>query len=202
MVRPKRGSVTDVVSAPERTDARANRQRILEAALEIIAERGAAAEIKDVAERAGVGIGTIYRNFATKDDLVRGIIQDMLRRFYEVRDAALAIDDPVESVRAYIHGMFAILEQWSPVVVAMMSGAFTEDIKDGILAFIRDRKLEAVFHRGIALGVFRKDLQIELARGLLVNACDPVIYMAVQEQVPREEIAAGYSDLILRSIRA
>ena len=191
-----------MVSAPDRADARANRQRILDAALEIIAERGAAAEIKDVAERAGVGIGTIYRNFATKDDLVRGIIQDMLRRFYEVRDDALAIEDPVESVRTYIHGMFEILQHWSPVVVAMMSGAFTDDIKEGIVQYIRDRKLEAVFHRGIALGVFRKDLQIELARGLLVNACDPVIYMAVQEQVPHEEIAAGYTDLILRSIRA
>lgn len=191
-----------MVAVPDRTDARANRQRILDAALEVIAERGASAEIKDVAERAGVGVGTIYRNFATKDDLIRGIIQDMLARFYEVRDAALAIDDPVESVRSYINQMFEILAHWSPVVMAMMSGAFTDDIKEGILAFIKDRKLEAVFHRGIALGVFRKDLQVELARGLLVNACDPIIYLAVQEQVQHDAIVSGYTDLILRSIRA
>ncbi len=191
-----------MVSAPERSDARANRQRILEAALAIIAERGAAAEIKEVAERAGVGVGTIYRNFATKDDLVRGIIEEMLQRFYEVRDRALALDDPIESVKLYTSEMFALLELWSPAIIAMMSGAFTEEIKDRILDFARDRKLEAILHRGIALGVFRKDLPIELARGLLVNACDPMIYLAVKEQVSRDEIASGYTDLILRAFRA
>ena len=80
---PPRGD--KMVYAPERADARANRQRILDAALLLIAERGAGAEIKEVAERAGVGVGTIYRNFATKDDLIRGIIEEMLQRFYEVR---------------------------------------------------------------------------------------------------------------------
>ena len=191
-----------MVSAPERSDARANRQRILEAALAIIAERGAAAEIKEVADRAGVGVGTIYRNFATKDDLIRGIIEEMLQRFYGIRDRALALDDPVESIRQYVGEMFAILEFWSPAIIAMMSGAFTEEIKDRILDFARDRKMEAIFHRGIALGVFRKDLRIELARGLLVNACDPIIYLAVKEQLTRDEIANGYTDLILRAIRA
>lgn len=188
--------------APERADARANRQRILEAALAVLSERGATGEVKDIAERAGVGVGTIYRNFATKDDLLRAIVEDMIQRFYGVRDEALATDDPVEAIRTYVGGMFALLERWSPAIVAMIAGSFTEELKDRFLEYARDRKLEAILYRGIALGVFRKDLPIELARGLLVNACDPVVYLAVQDSASREEIAAGYTDMILRALRA
>ena len=191
-----------MVFVPPRADARANRQRILDAALLVIGERGAGVEIKDVAERANVGVGTIYRNFATKDDLIRGIIDEMLRRFYEVRDRALAEDDPVAAVTLYVTDIFEILERLSPAISADIGGAFTEELKERFLEFARDRKLEAILHRGIALGVFRKDLPIELARGFLVNACDPVVYLAVQGEMTREEIAAGYTDLILRALRA
>jgi len=191
-----------MVSAPERADARANRQRILEAALSVLSDRGAAGEVKDIAERAGVGVGTIYRNFATKDDLYRAIVDDLIQRFYGVRDEALAIDDPEEAITAYVGGMFTLLEKWSAAIVAMIAGSFTEEMKERFLGFARDRKLEEILQRGIALGVFRKDLPIELARGLLVNACDPVVYLAVQESASREEIAAGYTDMILRALRA
>ena len=188
--------------APERADARANRQRILDAAVQVIAERGGNAEIKDVAERAGVGVGTIYRNFATKDDLFRGVVEEMLQRLYAVRDQALALDDPVESVGAYIQGMFEILEQWSPALSAMIAGAFTEEMKSRFMEFTEDRRIEAIFHRGIALGVFRRDLSVELARGLLVSTCDPVVFLALRAAVTREQMADGYTDLILRALRA
>jgi len=191
-----------MVSAPERSDARANRQRIIDAALQLVAERGAAIEIKDVAERAGVGVGTIYRNFATKDDLLKGIVEDILERMYAVRDRALAVDDPVESLRTYLEGMFAILEQWAPAVMAMISGAFTHEMKQSFIEFARDRKLEAIIHRGIALGVFRRDLNVDLARSFLVNACDPLVYLAIKDSLDGEALAAGYLDLLLHAFRA
>lgn len=191
-----------MVSATERADARANQQRIIEAALQVVAERGAATEIREVAERAGVGVGTIYRNFTTKDDLIRGIMSSLLERFYEVRDAALEIDDPQESLRAYVGGMFEILERWAPALMAMISGAFTDELKDAFMAYARDRKLEAILHRGIALGVFRKDLPIEVARGMLVNACDPLVYLAIKDSHGHEEIAEGYIDMLLHALKA
>ena len=89
------------MSAPERADARANRQRIIQAALSVLAEKGAAAEIKEVAERAGVGVGTIYRNFATKDDLLRGILDDVIEQYMAIHDRALAVDDPVAGIRLF-----------------------------------------------------------------------------------------------------
>src|SRR3972149_4913509 len=83
-----------------RTTPRANRARGREAAGEAFRERGVAAEIKDLAERAEVGVGTIYRNFpGGKDDLVLAILKDLLATsFREVREAE-AVADPVDGLR-------------------------------------------------------------------------------------------------------
>lgn len=190
------------MSAPERADARANRQRIITAALAVLAERGAAAEIKEVAERAGVGVGTIYRNFATKDDLLRGILNDVIDQFQTVHEQAIAFEDPLEGIRFFIREMFEVMERWSPAVLAMLSGAFTEELKERLLAFLNDRRLETLFTRGIERGLFRRDLPVGLARGLLVNVCDPLVFLAVQSEYDREAMTAGFTDLILRAVVA
>ena len=54
-------------------DARANRERLLDAAGEVFAEQGVVAPMSVVAHRAGVGVGTLYRHFADRDALVLGL---------------------------------------------------------------------------------------------------------------------------------
>ena len=61
---------------PLRADARRNRERVLEAARQAFAEEGLEAQMPDIARRAGVGIGTIYRHFPTKEALVAAVAQD------------------------------------------------------------------------------------------------------------------------------
>ncbi len=108
----------------------------------------------------------------------------------------------MESIRSYVGGMFRLLERFAPAIMAMISGAFTDEMKMRFMEYAADRKLEAVLHRGIALGVFRKDLPIEIARALLVNACDPLVYLAIKDSLTTEEIAEGYADLLIRALRA
>src|SRR6202158_5442631 len=62
-------------STSDRKDALANRSRILLAAREEFAERGLAAEMKDIADRAGVGVGTLYRHFDNRDGLIAAVIE-------------------------------------------------------------------------------------------------------------------------------
>lgn len=191
-----------MVSPPERADVRANRKRIIEAALAVLAERGAGAEIKEIADRAGVGVGTIHRNFATKDDLLQGILADVIAQFEAVQKRAIAADDPVAAIRLYTSEMYEILDRWSPAVMAMLSGAFTEEIKQRFMTFLQDQCLEAVFQQGIAAGAFREDLPVGVARGLLANICDPMVYLSLQGQMTREKMTNGVTDLVLRAIRA
>lgn len=88
------------MTRPLRADAARNRERVIAAARAELAERGFDAQMEDVARRAGVGVGTVYRHFATKEALVDAAL---VARFEEalgdVRQA-LAIADPWEGVVA------------------------------------------------------------------------------------------------------
>jgi AcrR family transcriptional regulator len=82
---------------PLRADARRNRERILEAARFACAEHGSNMQIHDVARDAGVGIGTVYRHFPTKEALLEALVAEKYRAAVEIATAALEIDDPWES---------------------------------------------------------------------------------------------------------
>jgi AcrR family transcriptional regulator len=73
---------------PLRADAERNRKRLLDAAVEVFAEHGLEASTAEIARRAGVGQGTVFRRFPTKDDLVAAIVVD---RMAEITDAAAAL---------------------------------------------------------------------------------------------------------------
>lgn len=82
---------------PQRADARRNRERILESAREVFAEAGADAQIDDVAHRAGVGVGTVYRHFPTKEALLSELVREKFRLLSEgARDALQRAGEPFE----------------------------------------------------------------------------------------------------------
>lgn len=68
---------------PQRADARRNRERILESARVVFAQCGADAQIDDVARHAGVGVGTVYRHFPTKEALLAELVRQKFRLFAE-----------------------------------------------------------------------------------------------------------------------
>ena len=78
---------------PMRADAVRNRAKIVEAAKAAFAETGLETQMEDVARRACVGVGTLYRHFPTKDALVRALIVDKMERMAEVAGQALERED-------------------------------------------------------------------------------------------------------------
>ncbi|MGI5216671.1 TetR/AcrR family transcriptional regulator [Nocardia sp. CA-290969] len=81
-----------------RVDAARNHQRIIDAARELFADRGLEITLDDVAERAGVGVGTVYRRFANKRELISEVFAGHVREFAEAAREALAAEDPWEGV--------------------------------------------------------------------------------------------------------
>ena len=67
-------SIRSVAVKPLRADAQRNRARLLEVAQTVFAEQGTSASIDEIARRAGVGVGTLYRHFPTKDALFEAIV--------------------------------------------------------------------------------------------------------------------------------
>lgn len=80
---------------PLRADARRNRERILKSALAAFAEDGPGAQIDDVARHAGVGVGTVYRHFPTKEALLTELVRQKFRLFADrAREALEAGGEP------------------------------------------------------------------------------------------------------------
>ena len=79
---------------PLRADAARNRRLLLAAAADEFAERGLDASVADIARRAGVGKGTVFRHFATKDDLLAAIVLDRIDALNAVGERLLDAADP------------------------------------------------------------------------------------------------------------
>ena len=68
---------------PLRADAARNRARVLEVAYDTFAAEGLSVPIDEIARRAGVGAGTVYRHFPTKEDLFRAVVEDRIQRIVD-----------------------------------------------------------------------------------------------------------------------
>jgi AcrR family transcriptional regulator len=87
--------LSTIVHRPLRADARRNREKVLEAARVTFGESGIDTQVDDIARRAGVGVGTVYRHFPTKDALVEALAEAHFDSLADVVEAAVDIDgDP------------------------------------------------------------------------------------------------------------
>ena len=89
-----------------RADAQRNRLRLLEAAYAAFAKKGAAASLDEIARDAGVGIGTLYRHFPTRDALVQAVYLNETQHLADAAQTMSAGRTPIEALRAWM-GLFA-----------------------------------------------------------------------------------------------
>jgi AcrR family transcriptional regulator len=86
--------MTDTPARPMRADARRNREALLQAAAELFAEEGTDVSLEAVAARAGVGIGTLYRNFPNRDSLVEAAYRTEVAHLCDAASELLASRPP------------------------------------------------------------------------------------------------------------
>ncbi|MGD0313070.1 MAG: helix-turn-helix domain-containing protein [Acidimicrobiales bacterium] len=86
-------TAVDEEGRPLRADAARNRERILTAAAEVFAERGLDATLDEIAHRAGVGVGTVYRRFPGKEELIEALFEQAVNELVDLAEAALAHED-------------------------------------------------------------------------------------------------------------
>jgi AcrR family transcriptional regulator len=179
-------------------DARTDRA-ILEATLELIAERGVYEfRTEDVAARAGVGKGAIYRRYGSKDELVTAAIAGLVSEGIVIPETGSTREDLVLLMRQAVE-----LYRGSPAARLMpnLIGAMAQ--KPELARAVRERflagrraALSEVLRRGIERGDLRSDLDLELALDVLGG---PLFYRLLVTGGPiDEQLAEGVADLILR----
>src|SRR5216117_1033552 len=93
---------------PLRRDAELNRRRILESAREVFSQRGLQATLDDVAHHAGVGVGTVYRRFPDKEQLIEALFETRLEEIAALAGQALAADDAWEGLVGFLEGTMGL----------------------------------------------------------------------------------------------
>jgi AcrR family transcriptional regulator len=93
-VTPAETMDTEAGVRPLRADAQRNYDKLVAAAREVFAERGAEGSLDEIAKRAGVGPGTLYRHFPTRDDLIDALMRDWSARVLADSEAAVEADLP------------------------------------------------------------------------------------------------------------
>ena len=93
---------------PLRVDAERNRQRVVAAARQAFAELGIEVPMEEIARRAGVGVGTLYRRYPTRGDLIAAAFEDKMHEYADAAQQALADADPWHGFCGYVERICAM----------------------------------------------------------------------------------------------
>ncbi|WP_328940433.1 TetR/AcrR family transcriptional regulator [Streptomyces sp. NBC_00250] len=98
---------TSSAPPPRRTDARLNRERLVATAQEVFAEAGPGASLNQIAQRAGVGPGTLYRHFPNRQALLAAVLRDRIEKLVEQADVLIATEPPDEALTQWLRALLA-----------------------------------------------------------------------------------------------
>src|SRR4051794_40778532 len=146
------------VSSPLRADAARNRTRILDAAREAFARSGLDVGVEEIARRAGVGKGTLYRRFLTKEALVQAIVQDRLDELEAIAARCGEVPDAGEGFAQFLSEaarMQATDQGFLDVVASHMGDILSPDQHRRLLGILAGPLLRAQ-----AAGQVRDDLVV------------------------------------------
>jgi AcrR family transcriptional regulator len=176
-----------------RSDARRNRARILAAAEEVFSEQGPSASTEEVARRAGVAIGTVFRHFPAKDDLLRAIMKDLLQRLAGEAAALAADGDPATALFEFFARLVGQAAA-KKTVVDLLARAGTE---------VRVAEPVQTLRGGIAgllalaqqAGAVRQDARIAEVIALLTSTCQGALQSGWDDDLQRRVLAVIFDGL-------
>ena len=129
-----------------RADARRNRDELLDVARQVIAEQGVDASLRDIARRAGVGIGTLYRHFPTREALLAAIIGDGMRRMSARAEDLSAAKPPGEALESWLADVARRIGPYRGLASTMLDAVTDEEAAGSELRLTCDQLMDAGRH--------------------------------------------------------
>lgn len=161
---------TDQTRKP-RADAVRNRERVLEAAKVVFNAGGPEASLEAVAKRAGVGIGTLYRHFPTREELFEAVYRREVEQLSELAEQLKNAKDPVDALRRWLRSNVEFVATKKGMSAAL---ALTFQSSSDLAAFSMDRLTKAIgslLDRAVAAGEMRGDVSPHDLLRALVGMC-------------------------------
>ncbi|WP_419890517.1 TetR/AcrR family transcriptional regulator [Paenibacillus xylanexedens] len=161
-------TVTQVPEKALRADAKKNRDKLLRVSHEIFKTEGIAVSMDEIAKRAGVGIGTVYRHFPTKEDLFGAVIASHKMRLMEEADQLLHHDEPGEAFFQYFNKIISEGIANKAITDALVS-SLTIDTGRSEIANEFWRGITRLLERAQQHGSVRADASIEDIKIMLIG---------------------------------
>ncbi len=159
-------------SVPMRADARRSRAKLLEAATAAFAENGADAPLDDIARRAGVGIGTLYRHFPTRTDLQAAVYRSQVQSVCDAADDLIVSTSPEQALIGWVRALGAYLVTKRGLANALISAVGKDsELMNGCMTAMREAADRLVSNAQQA-GALRSDVSardvLRLVHGIAV----------------------------------
>ena len=158
-------------SRKPRADAQRNRERVLEAAKTVFSAGGSDASLEAVAREAGVGIGTLYRHFPTREALYEAVYRREVEQLGELAEQSKSDASPVDALRRWLRANveFVATKKGMAAALALAAGPPSE-----LTAFSYERLTKAIaalLDRAVEAGDIRADIGAEDLLRTLVGMC-------------------------------
>jgi AcrR family transcriptional regulator len=166
------GPTIDYVTEPKplRADARRNRARVLEAAEAVFAGKGTSAPTEEVAKAAGVGIGTVFRHFPTKEALLEAVLLDRMRRFAEEAEALGNAANPGEAFYEFLGSWVSMASAKNAYSDALAAAGVELPTVGSQTGFKVRAALGRLLERAQQVGAVRPDVGVAELIALMIGA--------------------------------
>ncbi|MDG2535179.1 helix-turn-helix domain containing protein [Sphingomonas sp. HITSZ_GF] len=187
----------DDADTPLRADAQRNRQRIIAAAAAVLAEKGLGAGFNEIAHRAGVGVGTIYRHFPRREALIEAVMHGRIAEMDGFLEQALAAPSAWAAFELVFRGAVAM----NIANLGVRDAIFGVEGADGRLASHQEvlaGPLAQLLDRARAEGMLRPEITVADVVMLILM----LVEFGHRSQPVAPDAVRRYVDLILGSLRA
>ena len=180
---------------PLRADARRNRDRLIEVAKAMFSAGGADTSLEAIAKAAGVGIGTLYRHFPTRDALIESVYRNETQNLAQAAPRFAETLPPVEALRAWLRlfvDHIATKQVLSPALASMVGGPSELYAESGTMV---KTAIALLVDRAVASGAIRLDIEpLDLLRALAGVA-------GISSAPGWEESAKRLVDILIAGVR-
>jgi AcrR family transcriptional regulator len=182
---------------PKRADARRNYDRLVAQAHEVFVEQGVGASFEEIARRAGVGPGTLYRHFPTREALLSTVMESAFLAQHAYALELLGREDAADALYDYVRYWIRNTAIYKGLAVEVMKAAIEGDVSSMASSCLLVREdAERILSRAQATGKIRKDIKQKDIWRLLHG-----VVMAVKDTEIDQATARTMVDIILKGLR-